>query len=346
MSTSSPADAIVLAGPSGLLLDDLMRLTAAAHVEPVLAHDVASLHRWWGTAALLVLTDDLASLVGRAPLRRDGVVLASRRRERAALNEMAVAMGAEHVVTLPDDEAWLVDRLAVAGDGQPGGVVVPVVGCRGGAGASTLVAATAMQAVEMGLRCVVVDADPAGADLDLLDMVGEPGLRWSDLAASGGRLPAGALAAALPQRSGVALLRAGDPVALVPVVDALARAFDLVLVDMPRWLPGAGRHVLDAAQSVLLVTTGDPRGLEASRRLVGELSSTVRVLTLVVRAGRAGIHGDEVAVQVGVDEVVHLRHDRRVAIDAAAGDLVMRASLRRVARRLLMGLAAGGAGHR
>lgn len=337
----------MLAGATGLLLDDLMRLAAAAHVEPVVAHDVAALYRWWGQAALLVLTDDLAGLLGRAPLRRDGVVLASRRHDRAALNETAVAVGAEHVVTLPDDEAWLVDRLAVAGDGEPGGVVVPVVGCRGGAGASTLVAATARQAVEMGLRCVVVDADPAGAGLDLLlDMVDEPGLRWIDLAASGGRLPAGALAAALPQRSGVALLRGGDPVGLVAVVDALARAFDLVLLDLPRWLPGACRNVLDAAHAVLLVTTGDPRGVQAARRLTDELSSTGRMPTLVVRAGRSGIHGDEVAVQVGVDRAVHLRQDRRVAADAALGDLVMRASLRRASRRLLEGLAAGGAGPR
>lgn len=266
-SSSTPGPVVLLGAADGLLLDDMLRLAAAAHVEPVLAHDVSSIQRWWSQADLIVVGADLARALVRPPVRRDRVLLVDRYDDRAALNETAVALGAEHVVVLPDDQAWLVDQVAAAGEGRPTGVVLPVVGCRGGAGASTLVAALARQAVDVGLSCVVVDADPTGADLDvLLDMADEPGLRWPDLVVSGGRLPAEPLAAALPRRAGVAVLCAGMPAdvpllagtrasqgssgapapsswlpdgGLAPAVDALARAFDLVVLDVPRWLPGS-----------------------------------------------------------------------------------------------------------
>lgn len=342
MSKSRPV--VVLATANLLLIDDLARLAAAANVEPVLAHDGADVRRWWNQAELLVLGDDLGAPLGRAAVRRDSVILVGRSGERDVLNETAVALGAEHVATLPDDEAWLVEQVAVAGEGRASGVVVPVVGCRGGAGASTLVAALARQSVDAGLRCAVVDADPLGGDLDaLLDMADEPGLRWGDLDSGVGRLPAGPLAAALPQRAGVALLSSqsgfagGD--ALVAVVDALARAFDLVLLDVPRWLPGQCRAVIDVADAVLLVTTADLRGVAAAQRLCGDLDSPVRTTRLIVRTARWALDPDEAATVVGLPGATVFRHDRRVPADAALGGLVMRPALRRTARRLLADLA-------
>ena len=240
-SSSTPGPVVLLGAADGLLLDDMLRLAAAAHVEPVLAHDVSSIQRWWSQADLIVVGADLARALVRPPVRRDRVLLVDRYDDRAALNETAVALGAEHVVVLPDDQAWLVDQVAAAGEGRPTGVVLPVVGCRGGAGASTLVAALARQAVDVGLSCVVVDADPTGADLDvLLDMADEPGLRWPDLVVSGGRLPAEPLAAALPRRAGVAVLCAGMP-ADVPLLAGTRASRGSSGAPAPSsWLPTAG----------------------------------------------------------------------------------------------------------
>lgn len=349
MPKPSPVPVVVLASAGVALLDELARLAAAAGVEPVLVHDEAGVRRWWNQAGLLVLGDDLARRVGRAPVRRDRVVLVARHGERAALNETGLALGAERVVVLPDDQAWLVDQVAVEAEGRAVGVVVAVLGCRGGAGASTVVAATARQAAADGLTCAVVDADPLGADLDaLLGMQDEPGLRWRDLASSGGRLPAGPLAAALPRRDGVALLcaeatTAGVPDgALVAVVDALARAFDLVLVDVPRWLPGESRYVVDTADAVLLVTTGDLRGVASASRLRAELATASQEVRLVVRTTRSGVDADEIAGLLDIAQAATLRSDRRVAADAAFGEMVMRPALRRAARRLLEAFAAAG----
>jgi len=369
-SSSTPGPVVLLGAADGLLLDDMLRLAAAAHVEPVLAHDVSSIQRWWSQADLIVVGADLARALVRPPVRRDRVLLVDRYDDRAALNETAVALGAEHVVVLPDDQAWLVDQVAAAGEGRPTGVVLPVVGCRGGAGASTLVAALARQAVDVGLSCVVVDADPTGADLDvLLDMADEPGLRWPDLVVSGGRLPAEPLAAALPRRAGVAVLCAGMPAdvpllagtrasqgssgapapsswlpdgGLAPAVDALARAFDLVVLDVPRWLPGECRYAVEAGDLLLLVTTADLRGVASARRVRAELASCARPARLVVRTTRSGVDPEDVADLVPAPLAATLRHDRRVAGDGARGELVVRSSLRRTARRVLATLATAG----
>ena len=47
---------------------------------------------------------------------------------------MATDLGADSVVPLPEAQGWLVDRLGRTVDGEgPGGVVLAVVGGRGGA---------------------------------------------------------------------------------------------------------------------------------------------------------------------------------------------------------------------
>lgn len=355
---TEPDTAVLLATGRARLLDDLRRLAVAADVQPVVVEEPVAARRWWSRAGLVVLGPDLAAELVRAPVRRDGVVLVGSPHEAEGLFETAVSIGAERVVVLPEDEGWLVEQLTRAGDRRGCGVLVAVVGCRGGAGASTVVGALARQSVRDGLRAVVVDVDPGGADLDLLlDLSDEPGLRWADLASARGRLPEGPLASALPQRDGVALLRADpvtsagvtagvDPVCVRAVVDALRRAFDLVLVDVPRWCPDQARPVLDRADALVLVTTADPRGVVAARRAAERLATAVRPTYLVVRTGRAAtIDPVDVATAVDLPLTGLLRHDRRVAADAARGDLVVRPGLRRTVRALLLQLAtaAGGA---
>jgi secretion/DNA translocation related CpaE-like protein len=323
----------------------------------MVATDPVSVRRWWGHAALVIVGDDLAGHLAPAVARRGAVVVVTRSEVEIGLLRQAVALGAERVVTLPADEGWLVEQMGVAGDGHGRAAVVAVVGCRGGAGSSTLAAAVARHAVAESLSCVLVDADPYGGDLDLLlDMTDDPGLRWDDLAAAGGRLPASPLAAALPRRDGVALLCArnvrpaqraggrgerGDSLpapaaAMGAVVGALVRSFDLVLVDVPRWLPLSAQPVLDVADVVLLMTTADLRGVAAGRRVVADLDDHGPPLRLVVRQGRSGsADPDEVARWLGVPLAARLTFDSKVLADGDRGDFVMRTSLRRAARAVL-----------
>lgn len=352
---------VLLATGDEALLDDLLRLCAAADITPVVASDPVTVRRWWAQAALVVVGDDRAAHLAPPVSRRDAVVVVTRHTAHHSLYKQAISLGAQQVITLRDDEDQLVEQLGVAGDGHVRAAVVAVVGARGGVGASTLCAAVGRQAVAERLSCVLVDADPNGADLDLLvDMSTEPGLRWDDLAEASGRLPASPLAAALPRRDGLALLSARDaartsrggsrqagpaigphvrpaPVAaMTAVLAALGRGFDLVLADVPGWLPPSASPVLAMADLVLVVTTSDLRGVAAGRRVVAGLDDLGPPLRLVVRTGRSGsADPDQVAHWLGVPLATRLATDPKVAADGDRGDLVVRTSLRRASRAVL-----------
>ncbi|MYQ49595.1 septum formation initiator, partial [Streptomyces sp. SID4985] len=176
-----------------LLLDDLLRLCAAAGATPEVHHCVPDLGGW-SEAPLVLVGDDAARRV-RGAARRRGVVLVGRDQDDPDVWKRAVEIGADHVLMLPDGEQWLVDRIAdvAEGVGRPA-LTVGVIGGRGGAGASTLACALAVTSAREGVRTLLVDADPLGGGLDVL-LGGESaeGLRWPAFAASRGRVGGGAL---------------------------------------------------------------------------------------------------------------------------------------------------------
>ena len=73
---ATPAGRVLVADRVTTLLDDLLRLTAAAGVEVDVVPDASAARRAWSAAAGVLVGDDLArpSLL-RPPARRDGVVL-------------------------------------------------------------------------------------------------------------------------------------------------------------------------------------------------------------------------------------------------------------------------------
>ena len=164
--------------------------------------------------------------------------------------QRALDVGAEHVAVLPEAEPWLMSRLADSlGAGGPRGVVVGVVGGRGGAGASTLAAALAVVAMSRGTQTLLLDADPFGGGVDLM-FGGEhaAGLRWPDIADARGRLAGDELLEAVPCLGDLAVLSwdRGDPIEVRPaamssVLAAARRVCGLVVVDLPRRLDDAAR---------------------------------------------------------------------------------------------------------
>jgi secretion/DNA translocation related CpaE-like protein len=307
---------LVTADPDAL--DDLLRLAATAGVEVDVADDVPALRRCWATAPFVVVGADLADQVARSRLgRRSRVVVLGRDLDDASIWQRAVEVGAEHVVFLPDAETWLVEAFADSAEGAAGdGLLVAVLGGRGGAGASSLAAALAVRAVRRGLRTLLVDGDPLGGGLDLV-LGGEAvtGLRWPDLGATRGRVPAAALADALPTIEGLSVLSwdRGDattlPVEAVQAVLAAGRrTCDVVVVDLPRALDEASREVLLTAGTTLLVVPAEVRATAAAARVAGTAGLLCRDLRLVVRGpAPAGLSAQAVQGALGLPLAGELR---------------------------------------
>src|SRR6478736_1119142 len=226
------------------LLDELLRLSAAAGTTPDVAHDVPAALRAWAKAPLVLVGADLAEALGQAaPARRDAVFVVLNGPSPDAVFATALAVGAESVAELPRSEGWLVERLTdVVDTGPARGLTIGVVGGSGGSGATTWACALGQVAGRTG-PAVVVDLDPLGPGVDRvlgLDLV--DGVRWEALGHTTGRLSARALRDSLPRRDGVAVLtwysgpepRRLQAFAVREALSAARRGHDTVVVDLPR----------------------------------------------------------------------------------------------------------------
>ena len=300
---------LVTADPG--LLDELLRLCAAADVEPQVAHDEVAARQVWAGAPLVVLGDDIAARLVRTHVsRRDGVLLVGLDPNDSGVWDLGAALGADGVVFLPDAQSWLVGRLADARDGSVAvGAVVAVVGGRGGAGASTLAAALAVVAAGGGVSTMLVDADPLGGGIDMvLGREDEAGLRWPDLVSADGRLSAESLRLALPRAGRLTMLSCGrGPSLQLPVgaaravLDAARRSHELVVVDLPRWVDPVAEQVLSTATLTLLVVPAEVRATAAASRVAVGVGLVAGDLRVVVRGPSPGrVTGELVAETLGL----------------------------------------------
>ncbi len=348
----APARPLVVCADDDLL-DDLLRVLAAAGTEPEVATGGAPLRRAHRDAALVLLgADVLDSPAVRALPRRPGVVVVAPEELSAPAWAAAVERGAERVAVLPDDEAWLAARAgdAVRSPVERGWLAV-VGGSCGGAGASTLATALAVATADRGGGVLLVDADPWGGGLDLLlGAEDAEGLRWPALTGVRGRVAGDALLAALPEVAGVHVLAAArdDPApvpaeALAAVVEA-ARGRGLpVVVDLARSAvrePGA-EAVLAEADLAVLVVPARLRAASAARTLVtGRTGQPApwSAARLVVRSVAGGLSVAEVAAVTGRPVLAELGHDRGALSRGERGEppsVSQRSPLGALARRLL-----------
>ena len=343
----TPAARPLVISTDEYLLDDLLRLLAAAGTEPELATGGPALRRAHRHAPLvLVGAEAVGSAAVRSLPRRPGVVVVATRELPPEEWAGAVEIGAERVALLPGDESWLLSRAAAAVRSPVDrGWLLAVGGSCGGAGASTVATAVALSAAP---GVVLVDADPWAAGLDLLlGAERAEGLRWPELTGLRGRVSGDALLAALPEVAGVHVLAASRsavvPVpdeALVAVVDGLRSGGCPVVVDVPRTGNGSdgAASVLAAADLAVLVVPARLRAATAARLLVGSPGSPWSDAQLVVAGLPGGLSAREVADVVGRPVLAELGHDRSVVPRGERGEppsVSPRSPLGRVARRVL-----------
>lgn len=327
-------------------LDDLLRLATAADVRPRIAPDVARVRSAWREAALIVIDADLArELAAVAPPRRTGVILAVAGSDGDEVYRLAVDVGAQHVVPLPDGETWLVEQFAAAAEPVAArAVAVGVLGGRGGAGASVLAATLGRCAAARGLRAILVDADPLGGGVDLvLGTESAPGARWSDYADRRGRLSAAALHDSLPAHDGLAVLSwhrgTVEPVSartMRSVLDAAVRGYDVVIADVPRHLTDAGTEALAAADVGLVVVPSEVRATVAADRVIDLARPHVPDLRVVVRGpSPGGLKPTVIAESLRLPLAGVIAADRRLASAVERGDPPGGGSLGRFCARFL-----------
>lgn len=195
-----PAPLAVTSDPA--LADALLRVAAEAGVRiEIVPGPSAARHRWAAAPLVLVGVDQTGDVARAGFPHRPEVAVIGRDLDDASVWQRGSAVGAAHVLILPDCERWLASMLAEADSPrEEPGTVVAVLSGRGGAGGSTLAAALALAGTRRGLRATLVDLDPAGGGIDLLfGLETEPGPRWSELAQwRDGRLCGRSLRDALP----------------------------------------------------------------------------------------------------------------------------------------------------
>jgi secretion/DNA translocation related CpaE-like protein len=339
------------------LLDDVLRLAAAAGVEIDVAPDLVAARTGWARAPLVLVADDAttraASGAADGPLRvrrRPDVILVGRDLDDAGIWQRAVDIGADHVALLPDAEPWLLARLARS-DHAVTGRVLALIGASGGVGTTSLAVAIAVTNARRRRRTLLVDADPTGGGLDTVfggrDV---PGARWDDLAGWRDAPAARSLARSLPYSGALALLSCGqdrgdDVSAEIPapamraVLDVARRQFDLVVVDLPRRAEPAGDEALAVADLTVLLARNDQVGAAAAARAATTVTARASDVRVVVRAISAGgFAADDLATELGLPLLCTLRTQPSLSRSMAGGELPAErgtGSVARAARRVL-----------
>ena len=327
------------------LRDDVDRVAAAVGLAVVHASEPSGRNVWTGAAAVLLDVAAAQSCAHRVLPRRGRVVLVVRSEPTAADFQAAIAVGAQKVIVLPNQDGELMAELSDAADASRDedrrGAIVGVIAGRGGAGASVFATALAQTAAD----ALLVDADPWGGGIDLvLGCEGETGLRWPDLTLQGGRLSYTALRDALPQRHGVSVLSGGrtgsdiDAVPLGAVIDAGSRGGTTVICDLPRRSTDAVERVLDAADLVVVVAPADVRSCAAAAAIAPWVSAANPNAGVVVRGpSPGGLRSVDVAEIVGLPLLARMRSQPGVADDLERGGLRLRrrSPLAAAARRVL-----------
>ncbi len=349
---------LVVAGDD-TVLDEILRVAAVAGCEVERAPDLTAARGRWARAPLVILDEEAARAPHRLD-RRGKVVLVCKGAPTSVTWERAFTTGSERVLSLPDEEGELISAFAdvVEGPARDDGVVIGVIGGRGGAGASVLSAAIAFRAERLGGGGLLVDCDPLGGGIDiLLGAERERGPRWPDLDL-GGRISMTALGDALPRwkygNSGLSFVSYGRethgpaPEAIEAVLRAGRRSGRVVVCDLPRHFGPETEAVAGLADLVVVVVPAELRACAAAKQVLCRLENRATRIGVAVRGpSPAGLAPQEIAAVVGAPLVASLGRERSLSIALERGEFVLKnrghlataaADILAAARRTMVGV--------
>lgn len=321
------------------LLDDLLRVAAAAGVDVVHSREVGTRTLWRAAPVVLIDAALVRDAVAVGMPRRPGVVMVFGAEPIESIWQLCVSLGVERSLPVAGSEVELIELLADAGGAAAAaGRCVAVLGACGGAGASVFAGALAFAAARAGRASLLLDCDPWGPGLDvILGVENEPGLRWTDLSAPAGRLPVEELTRALPQvrvgSAAISVLAHGretpgdlDPDVVEVVMDAGRRGSATTVVDLPRQPGPAPDRVLDRCDLVVLIAPADVRACWAAQRVRARLRGFGVEAALVVRGpSPCGLGATELADLLELPLVAQMRaepslaHELEFGLSLAAG---------------------------
>jgi secretion/DNA translocation related CpaE-like protein len=290
-----------------VLLDELLRLCAAAGVTPVVAADADALTRGWAAASLVLLDPALAGAARHLPRRTNVVIVGS---AGDPLWEMAVEVGADQVAVLPAAAGWLVGLVTsgheVSVSPAP---LICVMGGQGGGGATTFASALGRCASSRSLLTVLIDADPFGGGIDLaLGMESAGGERWPALLHPSGHGISPDFVFRLPARESLRVLSAerDEPCAVSAAVmaDVVAKArrdSEFVIVDLPRRIDATSEALLSVATTTFLVLPAQVRAVAAASALAAELVQRCPDVRAVIRGpAPSGLSLEAISRSLGI----------------------------------------------
>lgn len=339
-----------------ILLDDLLKLAAAASCDLERVPDAPAARQRWLEAPLILLDQaGVKECLAHSMPTREAIVVVAFDPEPPDLWKDAMRIGARRVVTLPGAEPSLIDALADAAEGPPSktGKVLAVMGARGGAGASVFSVAVSLTVLNAGQNTLLIDCDPKSGGLDVvLGAEAEKGLRWPDIQLTAGRVAARSLHESLPTRrrgnaqlsllSGARKGEAPAPDAVGAVIESGRRAGDVVVCDVPRHLEMAGWAALEKADLIVIVTPAEIRAAIAARQLAEELRNRNGNPQLILRVpSPGGLRPDEIAATTGIPLLAMMHPEPNMALSLELGTFPLRPNgpLAQAARQTLTELA-------
>jgi len=318
---TNSTNGVLLLTQDSTLVAEVLRLTQAIGMDVVVEDNPLRGHRHWSSAAYVLVGDDLAAECADAGYpKRDGIAIIHSDRDASpevsewerGLWKCAVSLSAENVVGLPSAQFWLDQKLShVAPIDLGAGTLIAVMPGSGGAGSSTFAVNLGMRAVSKGESVLLIDADPLGAGIDLtLGSEEIAGARWCDIDPGAGRIAADTLKSALPRFQGIAFLSHGrlrvedsDHDLLGAVIEAGRRAFDLVIVDLPRAQTPVVELVVDQAALTVISVRNHVRAVAASARTREWIRTLNGNPQFIVTSDHKGVGASDIAHALGVSDL-------------------------------------------